>query len=254
MKQDPTIREPRFLQARFCDLGSIIGSVIGGLVGGPAGAAIGGSLGGAATSLIGGSQAASAAEEASDAQVRAAEVAAGVSREALGFQREMYNVGRSDQAPYRATGYGALQTLNNIFLPGGHPMVQMQGRLNELQAQKARLMSASSAWDGTGAPTTQQQMAGWTAQRFGDGGGEGREALDALFTEEFGHAFGDAGGAYDRGVESAEAYEGAAMNQYEQDYGGREGGGGERDTRSAREQDRDRDQSSGAAASQSGPR
>ncbi len=126
MKQDPTILEPRFLRARFCEIGSIIGSVIG-----------------AAGSLIGGSQAAGAAEDASDAQVRAAEIAAGVGREALGFQREMYDVGRADLAPYRASGAGALQTMNNMFLPGGHSMVQMQGQLNELRAQRARLMSGS---------------------------------------------------------------------------------------------------------------
>ena len=130
MKQDPTIYEPKSM---FCEIGSLIGPAIG-----------------AVGSLIGGSQAAGTAEDAAGAQVRAAEIAAGLGREALGFQREVYNVGRADQAPYRASGAGALQTMNQMFIPGGHPMVQMQGRLNELRAQRARLMSGSQATDQTG--------------------------------------------------------------------------------------------------------
>lgn len=134
MKQDPTLYEPKSM---FCEIGSIAGAVIGGI-----------------GSLIGGSQAAGAAEDASEAQVRAAEIAAGVSREALGFQREVYNVGRADLAPYRATGAGALQTMNQMFLPGGHPMVQMQGQLNELRAQRARLMGGEGVAAPAQAPVT----------------------------------------------------------------------------------------------------
>ena len=118
--------EPR-TPASTCEIGSI--PIIGGIISGVG-------------SIIGGSQAADAAEDGSDAQVRAAEVAAGVQREALGFQREVYDVGRADLAPYRATGATALRTMNNMFLPGGQPVVQMQGRLNELRAERARLMSA----------------------------------------------------------------------------------------------------------------
>ncbi len=181
---------------------------------------------GAIGSLIGGSQAAGAAEDASDAQVRAAEVAAGVSREALGFQREMYNVGRADLAPYRATGAGALRYMNQMFIPGGHPMVQMQGRLNELRAQRARLMSGSQASGQAG-----QMGPGGVPYNglanYSDGGGAGGDAAQR-FREDFyaatGHEFGDAGGSYDRGVEAAEAYEGEAMSQYERDYGGGDGG------------------------------
>ncbi len=209
---------------------------------------------GAVGSLIGGSQAAGAAEDASDAQVRAAEVAAGVSREALGFQKEMYNVGRADLSPYRASGAGALQTMNQMFIPGGHPMVQMQGRLNELRAQRARLMSGSQAAGQAGQMGPGGAVYNGLVTYQGEGGGAGGDAA-TKFREDFyagtGHEFGDAGGSYDRGVEAAEAYEGAAMSQYERDYGGGDGGGaGERDGRSAQEHDRDRDQS----GPQSGPR
>lgn len=176
MKQDPTLYEPKSMFCNF-EFGSIIGGIIGGI-----------------GSLIGGSQAAGAAEDASDAQVRAAEVAAGVSREALGFQKEMYNVGRADLAPYRATGAGALQTMNNMFLPGGNSMVQMQGRLNELRAQRARLMSAGppaavSTPINALAPAIAQRDVGGGA---GDAGGYagGPSNVDRDFNEEFGRDFG----------------------------------------------------------------
>ena len=127
MKYDPTDVEPRFLRSRFCEIGSI-GSIISGAVG-----------------LFSGLSSADAAEDASDAQVRAALIAADVQREGLDFTREVYDVGRADYSPYRASGTGALQTMNNMFLPGGHEMVQMQGRLNELRAQQAREQSAARA-------------------------------------------------------------------------------------------------------------
>ncbi len=190
MKQDLTLYEPKSM---FCEVGSLIGPAIG---------AIG--------SLIGGSQAAGAAEDASDAQVRAAEVAAGVSREALGFQREMYNVGRADLAPYRATGAGALQTMNNMFLPGGHPMVQMQGRLSELRAQRARLMSGSQAAGQAG-----QMGPGGVPYNglanYSDGGGAGGDAATkfrADFLAETGHEFGQ--GGTDREVAAYQAYRDAS--------------------------------------------
>ncbi len=167
MKQDPTLYEPK---SNFCEISSLVGPAIG---------AIG--------SLIGGSQAAGAAEDASGAQVEAARIAAGVSREALGFQREMYNVGRADLAPYRNTGAGALQTMNNMFLPGGHPMVQLQGRLGELRAERARLMSGGSAGWGMGETPGQVNALRsiWDSARSGDSSGMAdREA--AGFDPNFG--------------------------------------------------------------------
>ena len=150
MKQDPTNYQP-WTPASLCNIGSAIGGIIGGV-----------------GSLIGGSQAAGAAEDASGAQVEAARIAADVSREALGFQREVYNVGRADLAPYRATGAGALQTMNNMFLPGGQPMVQMQGRLNELRAERARLMSGAGVGGASTDPAAGAgALDGWT----GSGGG-----------------------------------------------------------------------------------
>ena len=70
---------------------------------------------GAVGSLLGGSEAAGAAEDASGAQVEAARIAAELGRETLGFQKEAFNATRGDQwdafsfnradtAPYRATG------------------------------------------------------------------------------------------------------------------------------------------------------
>ncbi len=170
---------------------------------------------GAFGSLIGGSQAASAAEDASDAQVRAAGVAAGVSREALGFQREMYNVGRADLAPYRASGAGALQTMNQMFIPGGHPMVQMQGRLNELRAQRARLMSGQATGQAGQAGPGGVPLNGLATYRD-DGGGVNNVNRD--FQEAYGRDFGDTGP--DLAAEANEQYEAEQMAQYERDYGG----------------------------------
>jgi len=68
----------------------------------PAGAIIGGSLIGAATSLIGGHQAASAADQAS--------------RRARDTELQMYNQNRADLAPYRQAGYGALNEVQNLYM------------------------------------------------------------------------------------------------------------------------------------------
>lgn len=130
----------------------------------------------AGLSLFGASQASDAAGDASDAMVRAAEIAAGESRNALAFTREAYNVGRADLAPYRASGAGALQTMNQMFIPGGHQMVQLQGQLNELRAQRARLTTGGGTSGQTGAQggLSQDQMGAlrqiWDAGRGGDGG------------------------------------------------------------------------------------
>ena len=136
MKHDPTLYEP---PCRFCEISSIAGAIIGG-----------------GASIIGGLLGSDAAEEASDAQVRAAEIAAGVQREGLAFSKEVFDVGRADTAPYRATGTGALGVMNNLFLPGGQTMVDMQERLNELRARQAVLAR-------TGAQATTPEQAGAAA-------------------------------------------------------------------------------------------
>ena len=141
MKHDPTLYEPKSM---FCEIGAIVGSLIG-----------------AGASLIGGSMASDAAEDASDAQVRAAEIAAGVQREGLAFSKETFDIGRADLAPYRATGTGALQTMNNLFLPGGHPMVKLQGQLNDLRARRAVLAR------GGGQPTPVQPAGAVSADAGG---------------------------------------------------------------------------------------
>ena len=194
MKHDPTLYEP-WAPASTCHIGSLIGPAIG-----------------AVGSLIGGSQAAGAAEDASDAQVQAAQVAAGVSREALGFQREMYNVGRADLAPYRASGAGALQTMNQMFIPGGHAMVQMQGQLGELRAQRARLMSGGTGAGGVQAPQgTGMNAANALLSSLNEGGGYGGDAATkfrADFLAETGHEFGQ--GGTDREVAAYQAYRDAS--------------------------------------------
>ena len=237
MKQDPTLFEPKSMFCNF-DFGDILSAGI---------------------SLWAGSQASDAAGDASDAMVRAAEIAAGESRNALAFTKEAYNVGRADLAPYRATGAGALQTMNNMFLPGGHPMVQMQGRLNDLRAQRARLQSGSAVGGGTGGLTQDQtgtlrQI--WDQART-EGGGSREDRSDPGFDPNMGagtfegtflewatlvggmlispgKTFANIIGGYadyDRGggggtasAEREEAFQGAAMTQYERDFGGGDGG------------------------------
>ena len=119
MKQDPTLYEPK---SKFCEIASAIGGIIGGV-----------------GSIIGGSMASSAAKDASGAQLESSRLAAELGREGLGFQQEMFDVGRADRAPYAATGGAALHTMSNMFLPGGQGMVQLQGQLNELRAQRATM-------------------------------------------------------------------------------------------------------------------
>jgi len=157
MKHDPTLYEPKSM---FCEIGSIVGSLIG-----------------AGASLIGGSMASDAAEDASDAQVRAAEIAAGVQREGLAFSKEAFDIGRADLAPYRATGTGALQTMNNLFLPGGHPMVQLQGQLNDLRARRAVLAR------GGGQPTP--APGGASADASADAGGNFLRNFETAYRRQF---------------------------------------------------------------------
>jgi hypothetical protein len=123
-------------------------------------ALIGSALIGGAASLIGGSQAAGAAEDASDAQVRAAQIAADLGREGLAFQQEMFDTSRADLAPWRASGTAALGVMNDLFIPGGQGVVQMQSRLNELRARRAVLARTGGAGGaGAAAPTTPVQQA-----------------------------------------------------------------------------------------------
>jgi hypothetical protein len=147
----------------------MVASVIGPIIGG-------------ALSLFGASQAASAAESAAGTQVEAARVAAELGREAIGFSKEVFNVGRADLAPYRASGGAALRTLNDLFIPGGQSVVQLQGRLNELRAEKARLMSGVN---GTASPVQQAAVGaagvGTALSSIGNGSGdEARERNLAL--------------------------------------------------------------------------
>ncbi len=107
---------------KFCNIASAIGPLIGG-----------------AMSLFGGSQAADAAEDAAGVQAQSAREAIALGREGLGFQQEMFDTSRADLAPWRDSGTAALGTMNNMFLPGGQPGVQLQGRLNDLRAQRAVL-------------------------------------------------------------------------------------------------------------------
>ena len=132
MKHDPTLYEPPCM---FCEIGSVVGSIIG-----------------AGASLIGGAMSADAAEDASDAQVRAAEIAAGVQREGLAFQKEMFDTSRADLSPWRATGGAALNTMSDLFIPGGQPRVRLQNQLNELMARRAVLARTG------GQPTAPEQQ------------------------------------------------------------------------------------------------
>ncbi len=242
MKQDPTLFEPKSMLCDF-DFGDILSAGI---------------------SLFAGSQAAGAAEDASGAMVRAAEIAAGESRNALAFTKEAYNVGRADLAPYRASGGAALQTMNSMFIPGGQQVVRLQGQLNDLRAQRARLQSGSGGAGGAGGGGGfSQDQTGvlrqiWDQART-EGGGSREDRSESGFDPNMGAGTFDGtfeewamliGGMltspvktvagiiggyadYDRGggggtasAEQEEAFQGAAMGQYERDYGGDGGGGG----------------------------
>ncbi len=136
MKHDPTLYEPK---GRFCEIASAIGPLIGGGV-----------------SLIGGAQASSAAEDAAGAQLESSRLAVELGREGLGFQQEMSDTSRADLAPWRATGAAALGPLANMFIPGGRGVVQLQGRLNELRAQREVMMGQERRGTALQPPPVQQ--------------------------------------------------------------------------------------------------
>lgn len=66
---------------------------------------------GAGGSLLGGAMQSSAAKRAAQAQENAALSAADVQRDALGFQKEVYEQGRQDSLPWMEAGMGALDQL-----------------------------------------------------------------------------------------------------------------------------------------------
>ena len=138
MREDPTLFS-EWTPPSSCHIESTaIGPIIGG-----------------GLSLLGGHESSNAASDAAQAQVQAAQIAAGVNREALGFQKDVYNTNRADLAPYRATGGAALGTLSNMFIPGGQDVVSLYAKLNELRAQRAQLAGGSGGTD-TGTPQTPQ--------------------------------------------------------------------------------------------------
>lgn len=122
---------------------------------GVTGAMIGAAVIGGGMSMMSASKASKAAKSAAGAQLESSRLAVELGREGLGFQQEMFDTSRADLAPYRATGGAALGTLNNMFIPGGQGMVQLQGRLNELRAQREVMMGQEQR----GAVSPVQQMA-----------------------------------------------------------------------------------------------
>ncbi len=117
---------------------------------------------------------ANAAEDAASVQQQSSAEAIALGREGLQFQKDVYNIGRADQSPYRASGSAALGTLNNMFIPGGNSMVQMQGQLNDLRAQRAQLAGGGGGYAGAGGggqAQMQQLRSIWDRARGGSGGG-----------------------------------------------------------------------------------
>ncbi len=110
---------------------------------------------GVGASLYGSSQASSAAKKAAGIQAQSSEAAVQLGREGLGFQQEMFDTSRSDLAPWQASGGAALNTMNNMFIPGGQATVQLQGRLNDLRAQRA-VLAQTGIRGNQAAPPVQQ--------------------------------------------------------------------------------------------------
>lgn len=129
-------------------------------------AIVGGAAIAGTASIVGSSIAASGARSAASAQERAALESAQVQREALGFNREVYETGREDLRPYRTAGTSALNALSDLFLPGGAQSVNRMGveqghletaRRNRLAAeQRAGTKDASSAQGDTAADWMRQ--------------------------------------------------------------------------------------------------
>jgi hypothetical protein len=112
-------------------IGGAIGYGVGGtLVGAAIGAGVGGMIGGSMNQ-------ASAARDAASAQVNAANTA-------TDLQRGMFNTINQQQAPGRAAGYGALNTLQSM-LPGTYQQYDAQGN-----------------------PTTTAEGSGYFTQQYGE--------------------------------------------------------------------------------------
>ena len=106
-------------------MSSLVTAVVGGVAGGAlitgtaGGALIGGGVGlTVASGIISGN----AAEDAADAQVKASKTAADTtltaSRESIAFQKEMFEKGREDMAPWLEAGKEALGTLGDKIAAG----------------------------------------------------------------------------------------------------------------------------------------
>ncbi len=115
-----------------------------------------------------------AAKKAASTQSASSAEAVALGREGLRFQQELFDTSRADLSPYRATGGAALHTMSNMFLPGGQAMVQLQGRLNELRAQRAALAGQEQRGAGIGVPPAPlqqvQQFRRFGASSEGEGG------------------------------------------------------------------------------------
>lgn len=172
-----------------------------------------------AAPLVGGLLGGSSAKKAAKQQEAAA-------REGLAAQREMYDIGREDLSPYRATGEAANAKLSYLLgLEGGNPAVtQAQQRYDQAQQRYNALSSAApKGWrfdpsgSGVRSPDGIHMKGGY--RRLDDMGNT--EWMDPVLAEMYGGG-GFGGGGDSSELDAARAALDAARSQPWQpgsDYG-----------------------------------
>jgi hypothetical protein len=136
-----------------------------------------------ATSLLGANMQAGAAKDAAAAQMAAAQ-------QATGLQRDIFNTINLQQTPYRAAGYGALNTIGSM-LPGTQLTFDAYGNPIGTQAGSGYFTKQFGPEDLTAnlAPNYEfmkQQGLGAVTSKYGPtGGGSNRDITRTMFAEKY---------------------------------------------------------------------
>ena len=156
------------------------------------GVGIASAVGSVASGVIGSRAAGKAARVQAEAGTQAAQLQAQSAREALAFQREVYQTGREDFAPWLQAGTGALANLSHLMgIPG-----QQQGVAGGGQPDQPRVVGSGSTRT-SGAPAIPPHILDLLEQRGMDVEGLRRRGGVPLSSLRGGIAF-EGGGAPDK--------------------------------------------------------
>lgn len=78
-----------------------------------------GAVGGIGSAVVGAGASTKAADAQADAALQAAQLQAKAQADALAFQKQVYDTGQTNEAPFLAAGQGAVTQLSSLIQPGG---------------------------------------------------------------------------------------------------------------------------------------